>query len=257
MGGAGATGPLPLPAVPPCPCPCLLPLLPCCHQLLPSAPARADPRAAVGQAAHPDCAPGDGEPGHPGCAPTTCSTLNWWASLLIIVDHGAQPIVNYLALQQSPPHRKRLSPTKTALGAAYWLLVSVPFLSTTTFPAECCYIHPKEHSIVWPFPSFYAAGSPWLFLFSSTMSVVYFALPVAIAALNRRDALWILFGALSLFWQGQVQLEIGSRWCYVIAWSASVMVLEPYVFSWLAEPSQRRWYGEEITDAFRAKAKAR
>ena len=34
------------------------------------------------------------------------------------------------------------------------------------------------------------------------------------------------------------------------------MVLEPYVFLWLAEPSQRRWYGEEITDAFRAKAKA-
>ena len=213
-------------------------------------------RAAAGQAAHPDCAPGDGEPVHPGCAPTTCSTLNWWASLLIILDHGAQPIVNYLALQQSPPHRKRLSPTKTALGAAYWLLVSVPFLSTTTFPAECCYIHPKEHSIVWPFPSFYAAGSPWLFLFSSIMSVVYFALPVAIAALNRRDALWILFGAISLWWQGQVQLEIGSRWCYVIAWSASIMVLEPYVFSWLAEPSQRRWYGEEITDAFRAKAKA-
>jgi hypothetical protein len=87
------------------------------------------------------------------------------------------------------------------------------------------------------------------------MSVVYFALPVAIAALNRRDALWILFGSLTLWWQGQVQLEIGSRWCYVIAWSASIMVLEPYVFGWLANPTRRWWYGEEIAEAFQLKTK--
>ena len=44
-------------------------------------------------------APGDGEPVYPGCAPATCSRLNWWASLLIIVDHGA--IIDPIKMSES------------------------------------------------------------------------------------------------------------------------------------------------------------